>query len=207
VNLKQIKTLDALAETGRAIHAWGWVPATSGNFSVRLDNDSVAITVSGEDKGRLTRDSFLRVDLQGNTLDAMQDGTPSAETALHLQLYRRDSEIGAVLHTHSLNATLVSIAASGSIHIEGFEILKAFAGIDTHESAIDIPVFPNTQDIGQLASDVEETMRQSGQGVGYLIKGHGLYTWGKDVGEAFRHLETLEYLLEAHRTTMSANHQ
>ncbi len=182
-----------LAEVGRIAHARGWVPATSGNYSVRLASGAIAITTSGRDKSKLAASDIMQIDQQGQPLDT---GTPSAETCLHLQLYQRDERIGSVLHTHSLNATLISEYAKSTIEIGGLELLKAFHGIDTHESAVTIPVMDNSQDIEKLAQDIESHMQHNGQGQAYLIRGHGLYTWGRDLNEGLRHLEALEFLLE-----------
>lgn len=189
-------TLETAAEsigaTGREIFSRGWTPATSGNFSMRLGNDEVAITVSGTDKGRLREADVMQVDLDGRTDSGKR---ASAELDLHLQLYRRDPSIGAVLHTHSLNATLCSELVADECRFDGLELLKAFEGITTHETAVRVPVFSNTQNIDALADRVEQHMQVSGQGHGYLIRGHGLYTWGTTMKNCMRHLEALEYLL------------
>lgn len=182
----------SLATTGRQIFARGWVPATSGNFSMRLAESEVAITVSGTDKGRLQEEDVMQVDLNGHSNSGKR---ASAELGLHLQLYKRDSSIGAVLHTHSLNATLCSQLVADECRFDGLELLKAFEGVISHESVISIPVFDNTQDIEALADQVEEHMQAKGQGYGYLIRGHGLYTWGTTMADCMRHLEALEYLL------------
>jgi len=194
------KARQILVATGRDLHARGWVPATSGNFSLRLDDGSIAITSSGKDKGRLAAADVMRVSPDGRPLDDLR---PSAETDLHLQLYRRDDAIRAVLHTHSVAATHVSMREPGGLSFRGLEILKAFPGIRTHEAELDIPVFPNSQDIGALAHDVETHMRHAGQGWAYLIAGHGLYTWGSNIESCMRHLEALEYLFEYHRLQSS----
>ena len=133
------------------------------------------------------------------------DGTPkgpykpSAEALLHSQLYHRDSDINAVLHTHSVNATVASLSHSEGLRFDGLEILKAFSGIDTHSASVDIPIFENTQHIDRLADAVEQHMNQHGQGVAYLIAGHGLYTWGANIEECLRHLEALEFLFNYDR--------
>lgn len=182
-----------IAMTGRRIYAKGWVPATSGNFSMRLGENDVAVTVSGTDKGQLGDADVMRVDLSGHSSSNQR---ASAELGLHLQLYRRDPNIGAVLHTHSVNATLASQLVSDECRFEGLELLKAFDGINSHESALSLPVFENTQDIEELSELVERQMQASSQGHGYLIRGHGLYTWGSTMPDCMRHLEALEYLLE-----------
>lgn len=172
----------------------GWTPATSSNFSHRLDDQHAAITVSGRDKGRLVEDDIMVVDFEGRPVGRQL--RPSAETLLHTQLYRRYPEIGCVLHTHSPVQTIASrlFAGQGKIHLEGYELLKAFEGNTTHEMAIEVPVFANTQDMNVLAAQVDALLDKQCMW-GYLIDGHGLYAWGRNMAEARRHLEAFEFLL------------
>ncbi|GHE38384.1 methylthioribulose 1-phosphate dehydratase [Vulcaniibacterium thermophilum] len=178
----------------RELAARGWTPATSSNFSMRLDDAHAAITVSGRDKGRLTEGDIMVVDLDGRPVAT--EHRPSAETLLHTQLYRRFPQIGCVLHTHSLNQTVASrlYAGVGHVRLEGYELLKAFAGQTTHETAIDLPVLPNSQDMRTLAAQVDALLDRQPMW-GYLIDGHGLYAWGRDMAEARRHLEAFDFLL------------
>jgi len=171
----------------------GWTPATSSNFSHRLDDQHAAITVSGRDKGRLVEDDIMVVDFDGRPVGRQL--RPSAETLLHTQLYRRYPEIGCVLHTHSPVQTVASrlYAGQGHIRLEGYELLKAFEGNRTHEMAIEVPVFANTQDMDVLAAQVDALLDKQGMW-GYLIDGHGLYAWGRNMAEARRHLEAFEFL-------------
>ena len=184
---------DEIVVNTRELATLGWTPATSSNFSLRLDDRHAAITVSGRDKGRLTRDDIMVVDFEGRPVATEQ--RPSAETLLHTQLYARFPDIGCVLHTHSRTQTVASrlYAADGRIHLEGWELLKAFHGNDTHEAAIDVPVLPNTQDMPALAAQVEALLDTQCLW-GYLIDGHGLYAWGRDMAEARRHLDAFEFL-------------
>lgn len=186
----------SIAETGADLAARGWTPATSSNFSERLDAGHLAITISGRDKGRLSAADVMIVDLDGRPVGTA--ARPSAETLLHCQLYRRDPAIGAVLHTHSRNQTLVSklYATAGKMRIEGYELLKAFSGYTTHESSIDVPVFPNTQDMPELVEAIEAWLAREPIQHGYLIEGHGIYTWGRDMLETRRHLEAFEFLFD-----------
>lgn len=172
----------------------GWTPATSSNFSMRLDQAHAAITVSGRDKGRMTEADIMVVDWNGEAVGTQH--RPSAETLLHTQLYRRFAEIGCVLHTHSPVQTVASrlFAAQGHVRFEGYELQKAFAGNSTHEGAMDVPVFANTQHMPQLAAQVDARLDRQCLW-GYLIDGHGLYAWGRDMAEARRHLEAFEFLL------------
>ena len=183
-----------LIASTRELAALGWTPATSSNFSMRLDGRSAAITVSGRDKGKLTPADIMPVDLDGRALGT--DQRPSAETVLHTQLYKRLPEVGCVLHTHSLAQTLASklYAGAGHIRFEEYELIKAFRGQDTHEAVLDVPVLANNQHIPTLAAQVD-CLLDAGEFWGYLIEGHGLYAWGRDMPEARRHLEAFEFLI------------
>ena len=178
----------------REIAAAGLTPATSSNFSCRLDDRHAAITVSGRDKGRLTEDDIMVVDFDGHAVASRLH--PSAETLLHTQLYRRFPQVGCVLHTHSLAQTVASrlFAGAGHVALECYELLKAFDGNTTHDMRIDLPVLPNTQDMHTLAAQVDALLDGPCRW-GYLIDGHGLYTWGTDMAQARRHLDAFEFLI------------
>ena len=181
-----------LIDAGRFIDSKGWVPATSGNFSARLNDGTIAITVSGRHKGRLEADDIMRIDADGQSLDGK---TPSAETLLHTQLYQRFPAVHSVLHPHSLNATLVSRVFKAEIVLENYELLKAFSGINSHESRVVVPIFANDQNIPRLAQQVADYLDRHHIHA-YIIDGHGLYTWGSSVQETLRHLEALDFLFE-----------
>ena len=183
-----------IATSTRELAALGWTPATSSNFSMRLDDRHAAITVSGRDKGKLVEDDIMVVDFDGHAVASEQ--RPSAETLLHTQLYKRFPEIGCVLHTHSLNQTLASrlYAGAGRIRFEDYELIKAFRGQSTHATVMDVPVLPNNQHIPTLVAQVD-VLLDGGPLWGYLIEGHGMYAWGANMAEARRHLEAFEFLL------------
>jgi len=186
-----------LAETGRAFHARGWALGTSGNYSAVLKTQPVRllITSSGADKAQLGKKHFLRIDDHANILAG--DGRPSAESLLHVAVARARGA-GCVLHTHSVWSTILSDrhAAKKSLAIRGYEMLKGLEGVKTHEHQEWIPIFENSQDIPALAKEVETLLKQDQRPHGFLLRGHGLYTWGKDVAEARRHVEIFEFLLE-----------
>ncbi len=183
----------ALCNAGRFIDSKGWVPATSGNFSARLPDGTIAITTSGKHKGHLQIEDIMLIDAEANSLDGK---IPSAETVLHTTLYKRFPEIHAVLHPHPINAVLVSRLFGDEIVLENYELLKAFHGIATHESRIEIPIFANDQDIPRLAVVIDRYLDKASRFYGYVIAGHGLYTWGESIPEALRHLEALDYLFD-----------
>lgn len=193
-----------LAEIARLCYARGWALGTSGNFSAVAGRDplTLAITTSGIDKGLLEPAHIVEIDDRGRVLRGT--GSPSAETALHLAIVRSRGA-GAVLHTHSIWSTILSDsvtdAADGGggarLAIEGYEMLKGLDGIRTHEHREWLPVVENTQDWTAAAPRIETTLREHPEFHGFLIRRHGLYTWGKDLPEAKRQLEILEFLFEA----------
>ena len=183
----------SIIDAGRWIDAQGWCPATGGNFSLRTDTGDLLITASGRHKGQLCEADLLRVDLAGTALDS--NLKPSAETLLHTRLYQLDVQIGAVLHTHSVSATVLSLLSTGDwLDIEQFEMQKSLAGNHTHDAVIRIAVLDNTQDMQALAQSVAARWQQGALCWGLLVRGHGLYAWGRDMAEARRHLEGLEFL-------------
>lgn len=186
---------DAIADAARELASFGWTPATSSNFSMRLDDTLAAITISGRDKGRLGRDDIMVVDMQGHAVGS--DNRPSAETGLHTQVYRRFPEANVVLHTHSRTQSVCSrlFATEGRVRLEGWELQKAITGYTTHESVLEIPVFPNTQHMPELEARVDAWIDAGKPLHAYLIDGHGIYTWGRDMADTRRHLEALEFLL------------
>lgn len=186
-----------LVEIGRAFYGRGWVMGTSGNFSAVVNSDPLrlAITVSGADKGALTADHILQIDADGQVIAGQ--GKPSDETKLHLAVVKVRGA-GAVLHTHSVWSTLLSQAhaSAGGLSIEGYEMLKGLAGVKTHEHQEWLPIIENAQEMTGLAHTLEATLQQYPPAHGFLLRGHGLYTWGRDVHEAKRHIEIFEFLLE-----------
>jgi methylthioribulose-1-phosphate dehydratase len=189
-----------LIETGRDFHTRGWSLGTSSNYSVVVERDplTLLLTGSGFDKGRLRPEQFVLVDEHGKSLSA-SGPRPSAETMLHVVLARA-AGAGAILHTHSVRGTVLSenFVNAGALPIAGYEMLKGLAGITTHETAIEVPIFPNTQDIPSLAAKVEARLRDPAAPLrhGFLIAGHGLYAWGEDLAAARRHIEVFEFLFE-----------
>ena len=190
-----------LAALARLCYARGWALGTSGNFSAVVQRNPLllAITSSGLDKGLLEPDQIVAIDEHGRVV--WGEGKPSAEASLHLAI-ARSRDAGAVLHTHSIWSTILSDAAGdasagGGLEIEGYEMLKGLGAVRTHEHREWLPVIENTQDWSAAAPRIEQTLHEHPEVHGFLIRRHGLYTWGKDLAEAKRQLEILEFLFEA----------
>jgi methylthioribulose-1-phosphate dehydratase len=192
---------------GRRLDARGLAPATTGNYSVRLDNGYIAVTVSGRHKGRLGPDDVTQIDLDGRALLAQQ---PSAEAALHAGIYRLYARAQAVLHVHSVaSTTLTRLLPRGSdVVLEGYEALKVLPGVTTHDTRVVIPVFDNSQDMTALARAVEArflTLQPAPPAL--LLRGHGIYAWGVSVEEAERVLEALELLMSCELEALRIGHR
>lgn len=192
--------VDEIVEAGRRLDRHGWVPATAGNISRRLADGRIAITRSGCHKGFLTAQDVIEVDLDGRP--AVAGNRSSAETRLHTDLYRRLLPDGAVVHGHSVAATVLSMhqpdrapadRSWDAIEFSGYELLKAFEGQDTHQTSLRLPIYDNDQDIVRLAELISPKLDDCP--MGYLIRGHGVYVWARTMDMAVARLEGLEFLL------------
>jgi methylthioribulose-1-phosphate dehydratase len=187
-----------IVEVATGFHRRGWILGTSGNLSAVLERQPLrlAITASGLDKGTLRPEHILPVDGEGRVLEG-RPGKASDETRLHLTLVQQ-AGAGSVLHTHSVWGTILSDAhaSAGGVAIEGYEMLKGLAGVRTHEHREWVPILGNTQDYEALSAEMALTLKQQPPAHGILIRNHGLYAWGKDLAEARRHVEILEFLFE-----------
>ena len=187
-----------LSNAGRRFDGRGWVLGTSGNFSAVLQRDPLrlAITPSGAWKGDLTPDHFLEIDESCGVLNNRQ-GKPSAEAPLHVEIVR-ERGAGAVLHTHSIWSTVLSdhYSPAGGMAVEGYEMLKGLQGVVTHEHREWIPIIENDQDMDRLVHSVRGVLRSQPGCHAFLLRRHGLYTWGTSLPEAVRHVEIVEFLLE-----------
>jgi methylthioribulose-1-phosphate dehydratase len=193
-NARFQQVITQLVRVGRFFFERGWVPATSGNFSARIDSKCMVITASGWHKGQLSQDGMLLADLKGRPLTTGK--RPSAETLLHAALYQRFPEISAIFHTHSIYSTVLSRLLPDELILSDYEVLKAFPGIETHQAPVRVPIFPNDQNMSRLAAAVDAHLEQEPDSLGYLIAGHGLYTWGRSIEEACLHVEAFEFLFE-----------
>ena len=203
----------ALCAVGREFHSRGWSLGTSSNYSVVTGRNPLEklITASGKDKSALTREDFVAVDSSGQLLQGHEANgrKSSAETLLHCLIAGSLPDVGAILHTHSIWGTILSRQAlatqqtRGAIQIQGYEMLKGLEGITTHDTTINVPVFQNSQDMVELSDRIREVLISSDGGPsevlshhGFLLSGHGLYTWGRTLAEARRHIEIFEFLFE-----------
>lgn len=191
------KLKQELAAVIRAYHQKGWSPATSTNYSFRTEEQPEVIHVSrsGVDKSQFTENDFMAVDMDGKALPEFAHLRPSAETLIHCKLYQLFPETMCIVHSHSVYSVLQSVEHHTAVSLEGYEVLKGFDGITTHETKVQVPVFDNTQDMIAFAQVLEEEKERLTVPA-FIMRKHGTYAWGKNLFEAKRHLETAEYLFE-----------
>jgi methylthioribulose-1-phosphate dehydratase len=190
------QTASQLAAIGRRVYARGWALGTSGNFSAVVSRRPLrlAITASSVAKGALRVSDILQCDEQGRVV-GRRPGKPSAETLLHVEIARRRAA-GAILHTHSVWSTMLSGQGGQALVIEGYEMLKGLAGVTSHEHKELVPILDNDQDMPRLALRVGEALDRHPAAHAFLLRRHGLYTWGETLADAERHVEILEFLFE-----------
>ena len=154
------------------------------------------ITASGKLKGRLRREDFLRVAPGGEVLErGRPEDRPSAETSLHDAIYRLFPDARACFHVHSIPGNVASRLTEGrTLWLPPLEMLKGF-GIWEEEPEISVAVFPNHAHVPKIAEEmVVRFESEPSQVPGFLIRDHGLTTWGPDADMALNHVELSEYL-------------
>lgn len=181
----------------------GWSPATSTNYSVRsTEKNQYIISRSGVDKSKFQLSDLILINPQGEVLAPFN--TPgiksSAETEIHTALYEMFPDVNCVLHTHSVLGTVLShsLVKEKELRFEGLEILKGLEGNQTHELVEVLPIVPNSQEMKDILNNMKGRFAPNVHG--FLIAGHGLYTWGKSIAAAKRHIETYEFLFECYQT-------
>ena len=194
----------------KSFHGRGWLLGTSGNLSAVAQREPLrlAMSPSGVDKGELAPHQVLTID-DNARLISDHNAKPSDESLLHLRIVN-ERGAGAVLHTHSVWNTMLSdlYATEGGIRIEGYEMLKGLQGVKTHEHSEWLPIIDNSQDMPALAGTIAGLLKQHPTAHGFLLKRHGLYSWGDNLAQAKRHIEILEFLLETlGRTLLISNNK
>jgi methylthioribulose-1-phosphate dehydratase len=189
---------ESLCRVVAELGSQGWCQGTGGNFSLTVGRDPLRllITRSGVDKRRPGPSDLMLVGPDGGPAPG-ETGRPSAETGLHCRIVAATGA-ASVLHVHSVANTLLSehFARQGGLTLRGYEMLKGLRGIATHDAAVFVPILANSQDIPRLSDEVAELLAAHPDLWGFLLAGHGLYTWGTSLEEAKRHVEIFEFLFE-----------
>ena len=171
-----------------------WMYGTAGNLSARTSNDSIWITASGQNKGELTQEHFLKVDLSGKILYSPPKLRPSAETSIHTAVYKKYPDMYACLHVHMLESNWVCEDYSDNkIPLAKLEMLKGF-GWKPSMGTPCIHVIENFEYVPKIAEEMDTILSPNDIIPGFLIRGHGITAWGKNIQEARNRLELFSYI-------------
>lgn len=184
-----------LAATIRLYNSKGWSPATSTNYSFKNELGQIWVSRSGVDKSQFTENDFIWVNENGLPQGEFATLKPSAETLIHSIIYHLFPETKVILHSHSLYPVLLSTIFKSELKFEGYEVQKGFDGQTTHDETIRIAVLENSQDMNFFKNELNYA-KEAIDNHCFVIRKHGAYAWGKNLFEAKRHLETLDYLCE-----------
>ena len=186
-----------LADVKDELAARDWFFGTSGNLSIKVEQEplSFLVSASGKDKRKRTNEDFLLVDQHGAPAEETTL-KPSAETLLHVEIYNK-TNAGCSLHTHTVDNNVISelYGEQGAVSFKGQEIIKAL-GIWEEDAEITIPIIKNDADIPTLATNFSRYI--SGDAGAILIRNHGITVWAKNAFEAKKHLEAYEFLFSYH---------
>jgi L-fuculose-phosphate aldolase len=169
-----------LVRFGQMLHAQGFVAATDGNLSVRLDSNRVMVTPSGFSKGMLQPEDMVIVDLEGKKLRGTTD--PSSETTMHLTIYRMRPDVGAVVHAHPCTAT--GFASAGIALDEPLcsEVVVTLGSV---------PLAPYaTTGTAELSESLQPFIADHNA---ILMANHGVVTYGADLHQAYMRMEAVEH--------------
>lgn len=192
-----MSNLTDLIEVCQWMNDKNFSPATSGNYSLRIDQKYLYVSASGVDKGRIKHSDFIKMDLQGNYTHELLK--PSDEAMIHAKILEKVPEANCVLHAHSVAGTALSMFVKTNVlEFTGFELQKAFSQIKSHEETVRFHIVENTQDIKQCAKDIGENWKEDYATVPCIIlRGHGIYVWADTIKKAKRYLEGAEFLMAA----------
>lgn len=185
-----------LIAAARQFYQLGWMVGTAGNLSARMPDDSFWITASGKSKGQLTEKDFVRVSLEGETLESLDpNNRPSAETSIHRSIYSLFPLAKACYHVHSIEANLASTLEKGdNLPLPPLEMLKGL-GVWQENPQVVMPVFANYLEVPRISAEILDRFQVSPPDVpALLIVNHGVTVWGNSTLEAQNHLEIAEYI-------------
>lgn len=172
-----------MVRVGRLMWERGYVAATDGNLSARLNSDRLLVTASGLSKGFLSSEDLVIIDLDGEPMSSYRGRgqRASSEILMHLEVYRQRPDVGAVVHAHPPLATACSIAGVSLARCVIPEVVVSLGGIPTAEYAT-----PGT-------TEVPASIRQAILDYDALILAHhGSLTIGSTLWEAYLRLERVE---------------
>ncbi len=169
-----------LVRFGKMLHAQGFVAATDGNLSVRLDQKRILVTPTGFSKGMMSPEDMVIVDLHGKKLSGFYN--PSSEITMHLTIYRMRPDVGAIVHAHPCTAT--GFASAGIALDEPLcsEVVITLGAV---------PLAPYATTGTMELSDSLRPYIPFHDAI--LMANHGVVAYGDDLCRAYMRMEAVEH--------------
>ena len=185
-----------LCDTAHYFHKKGWMLGTAGNLSAKAPQQGFWITSSGQNKGELLPEQFLLLSLEGDVLQQPSPSLkPSAETSIHIAVYDLFPQAQACLHVHMLESNWVCDRHPHNwIELPPLEMLKGFGW---KGGSARILVTDNHHEVPKIAADLRNAYQEEHDFFwvpGFLIRNHGITTWGADVSQARNRIELFSYI-------------
>ena len=194
-----------IVELCKQFYDQGWVSGTGGGISVRKDN-KIYIAPSGVHKERMSEDEIYvlndNMDKDVKTEDIIYDpntkGGPykiSECRSLFMIAYKQ-RDAGAVIHSHSLSAMLVTVLFLDEFRCSHLEMIKGIKGHNYHDELV-VPIIENKARECELYDEMSAIIDKYPKTYAVLVRNHGVYVWGKDWIECKTHAEVYDYLFTA----------
>lgn len=188
----EIKIKEQICDIGKRIYDRGMVAANDGNISVKLNDHEYLCTPTGVSKGFMTPDYICKINEKGELIDSNDGFRPSSEIKMHMRVYEKRPDVGAVVHTHSKFATCFAVSGqplnrpimSEAVVMLGCVPLAPYATPSTSGIPDSIELYLNDFDA-------------------VLLENHGVLTWSDDLMSAYMKMESLEFYAELlYRTSL-----
>lgn len=185
---------EAIVRFGRQLHANGFVAATDGNLSIRLDEDRLLVTPTCMSKGMMRPADLVIVDMQGNRVAGKRK--VSSEIGMHLLIYRLRPDVHGIVHAHPPTAT--GFAASG-FGLSRPLVCEVVVGLGS------IPLARyGTPGTAELTDALEPLIAEHDA---ILMANHGVVTYGSTLENAFMKMETVEHFARIALVTHLLGHE
>lgn len=190
---KKNRTL--ICELCRHFYQLGWASGTGGGISIK-DEGRIYMAPSGVQKERLLPEDIFVLDEAGAIIEEPGHGVQLSQCAPLFMHAFKLRNAGAVLHSHSIHAMLVTQLFKTRFRIQGLEMQKGLAGYGAFDT-LEVPIIENTAHERDLADSLAQAIRDNPKTQAVLVRNHGVYVWGRDWQQAKTQAECYDYLFEA----------
>lgn len=179
MNEKEIK--EQMCDVCHKMWQLGWVAANDGNVSVKLDDNTFLATPTGISKSFITPEKIVKINADGEVLEAENGYKPSSEIKMHLRCYKERPDVGGVVHAHPPTATGYAVANKA---LDGYTMIEAVIAVGS------VPVTPyGTPSTYEVPEAIAPYLKEHDV---MLLQNHGALTVGADLLTAYYRMETLE---------------